>query len=198
MTTLEKFEMPHIATIDVDGRRYNVALRIEHDGVEFVGRLWFADEAWAEDDGIVDQGVVPGRSAEIVIAHAQSLGERELVSRYRRALAQKRRFHDRDRRSPLCDVVHDREAHERQIQQAQSRSEDGGNQIAQRRNRQVIGYLWCLRSSEPNASGPGLDADLSLAIPDRPGEVVVLGLLDLDRDVGVDPAAARVDADRGT
>ena len=93
MTTLEKFEMPHIATIDVDGRRYNVALRIEHDGVEFVGRLWFSDEAWAEDDGIVDQGVVPGRSAELVIGHAQSLGERELVQRYRRALAQKRRFH---------------------------------------------------------------------------------------------------------
>ena len=60
MTTLEKFEMPHIATIDVDGRRYNVALRIEHDGVEFVGRLWFADEAWADDDGIVDQGVRSG------------------------------------------------------------------------------------------------------------------------------------------
>ena len=93
MTTLEKFEMPHIATIEFEGRRYNVALRIEHDGVEFVGRLWFADEAWADDDGIVDQGVLPGRSAEIVIAHAQSLGERELVQRYRRALAQKRRFH---------------------------------------------------------------------------------------------------------
>lgn len=93
MTTLEKFEMPHIATIDVEGRRYNVALRIEHDGVEFVGRLWFADDAWAEDDGIVDQGVLPGRSADVVVAHAQTLGERELVQRYRRALAQKRRFH---------------------------------------------------------------------------------------------------------
>ena len=93
MTTLEKFEMPHIATIDFEGRRYNVALRIEHDGVEFVGRLWFADEAWAEDDGIVDQGVLPGRTAEIVVANAQSLGQRELVQRYRRALAQKRRFH---------------------------------------------------------------------------------------------------------
>ena len=93
MTTLEKFEMPHIATIEVEGRRYNVALRIEHDGVEFVGRLWFADEAWAEDDGIVDQGVLPGRTAEIVVANAQSLGQRELVQRYRRALAQKRRFH---------------------------------------------------------------------------------------------------------
>ena len=34
MTTLEKFEMPHIATIDVEGRRYNVALRIDNDGVE--------------------------------------------------------------------------------------------------------------------------------------------------------------------
>jgi len=93
MSTLEKFEMPHIASIDVDGRRYNVALRIDHDGVEFVGRLWFADEAWTDDDGIVDQGVLPGRSAEIVIGHAQTLGERELVQRYRRAMAQKRRFH---------------------------------------------------------------------------------------------------------
>ena len=93
MTTLEKFEMPHIATIDVEGRRYNVALRIEHDGVEFVGRLWFSDEAWAEDDGIVDQGVLPGRSAELVITSAQELGERELMQRYRRAMAQKRRFH---------------------------------------------------------------------------------------------------------
>ena len=93
MTTLEKFEMPHIATIEVDGRRYNVALRIDHDGVEFVGRLWFSDEAWAEDDGFVDQGVVPGKSAELVISHAQALGEPELVQRYRRALAQRRRYH---------------------------------------------------------------------------------------------------------
>lgn len=93
MTTLEKFEMPHIATIEVEGRRYNVALRIEHDGVEFVGRLWFADEAWDGDDGMVDQGVLPGRSADSVVANAQTLSERELVQRYRRALAQRRRFH---------------------------------------------------------------------------------------------------------
>jgi hypothetical protein len=93
MTTLEKFEMPHIATIDVEGRRYNVALRIDHDGVEFVGRLWFSDEAWAEDDGIVDQGVLPGKSPDAVIGQAQGFAERELVQRYRRALAQKRRFH---------------------------------------------------------------------------------------------------------
>jgi hypothetical protein len=45
------------------------------------------------DDGIVDQGVLPGRSAELVIANAQSLGDAKLVQRYRRALAQKRRFH---------------------------------------------------------------------------------------------------------
>src|SRR4030095_14754437 len=63
------------------------------DGVEFVGRLWFADEAWADDDGIVDQGVLPGRSAEGVITTAQTRGETELAQRYRRALAQKRRFH---------------------------------------------------------------------------------------------------------
>jgi hypothetical protein len=93
MTTLERFEMPHVATIDVDGRRYNVSLRIDHDGVEFVGRLWFADEAWADDDGIVDQGVLPGRTADAVVATAQTLGERDLVQRYRRAVVQRRRFH---------------------------------------------------------------------------------------------------------
>lgn len=93
MSTLERFEMPHVATIDVDGRRYNVALKIDHDGVEFVGRLWFSDEAWADDDGIVDQGVLPGKSADVVVAHAHTLGEHELVQRYRRAVAHRRRFH---------------------------------------------------------------------------------------------------------
>jgi hypothetical protein len=93
MNTLEKFEMPHVATIDVDGRRYNVALKIDHDGIEFVGRLWFADEAFVDDDGIVDQGVLPGATPEVVIGLARTLTERDLERRYRRALAQRRRFH---------------------------------------------------------------------------------------------------------
>jgi len=83
--------MPHIATIQVEGRRYNVALRIEHDGVEFVGRLWFADEAW-EDSGIPDRGALPGRNRDEVMALAKRLSTAELTLRYRRALAEKRRF----------------------------------------------------------------------------------------------------------
>ena len=66
MTTLEKFEMPHIATIDVEGKRYNVALRIDHDGVEFVGRLWFSDEAWAEVLTLSPDAAIPGMSEQFL------------------------------------------------------------------------------------------------------------------------------------
>ena len=83
---------PYVTTVDVDGHPYNVSLDIRHDGVEFVGHLWFTDEDW-EDDGVVDHGVLPGRSIEEVIAHAQTLSAPELVQRYRRAWAHKRRYH---------------------------------------------------------------------------------------------------------
>ena len=92
MTTLEKFEMPHIATIDVEGKRYNVALRIDHDGVEFVGRLWFSDEA-SNNVTIPDRGALPGRTKDEALELARRLTPAELVKRFRRAQAEKRRFH---------------------------------------------------------------------------------------------------------
>jgi hypothetical protein len=52
---------PHIGTIESDGRRYNVSVRIGFDGVEFVGRIWFADESW-DDLGLPDRGALPGRT----------------------------------------------------------------------------------------------------------------------------------------
>ena len=83
---------PHIATIGTDGRRYNVSLRVVFDGVEYVGRLWFADESW-DDLGLPDRGAFPGRTREECIALAERLTPEELVRRHRRAIAEKRKFH---------------------------------------------------------------------------------------------------------
>lgn len=82
---------PHIATLDYDGRRYNVSCRIAFDGIEYVGRLWFADETW-DDGGLPDRGALPGRTRDEVLALARRLTPQELMLRYRRALAEKRRF----------------------------------------------------------------------------------------------------------
>lgn len=82
---------PHVATIEHEGRRYTVSVRIQYDGIEYVGRLWFADEAW-EDLGLPDRGALPGRSREEVLAAAKRLTPPDLVRRHRRALAEKRRF----------------------------------------------------------------------------------------------------------
>ena len=82
----------HLATIDVDGRRFDVSLVTEWDGVEYVGRLWFADEAW-EDAGFPDRGALPGRTKEDVMRMARQLRPEDLARRYQRALTEKRRFH---------------------------------------------------------------------------------------------------------
>jgi hypothetical protein len=82
---------PHITTIDYQGRKYNVTCRIAFDGIEYVGRIWFADEAW-DDNGIPDRGALPGRNRDDVLAIARSFTPQELTLRYRRALAEKRRF----------------------------------------------------------------------------------------------------------
>lgn len=82
---------PHIATIEHDGRRLHVSCRIAFDGIEYVGRLWFADEKLA-DSGIPDRGALPGRSRDEVTALAQRLTPPEFALRYRRAVAERRRF----------------------------------------------------------------------------------------------------------
>jgi len=82
---------PHVASLDYDGRRYNVTCRVAFDGIEYVGRLWFADESW-DDGGLPDRGALPGRSRDEVLALARRLTQQELMLRYRRALAEKRRF----------------------------------------------------------------------------------------------------------
>jgi len=87
----DEIVQPHIATLDYDGRRYNVSCRIAFDGIEYVGRLWFADETW-DDGGLPDRGALPGRSRDEVLALARRLTQQEMMLRYRRALAEKRRF----------------------------------------------------------------------------------------------------------
>ncbi|MBK5189007.1 MAG: hypothetical protein JJD97_12250 [Gemmatimonadaceae bacterium] len=64
-----------IATISDDGRRLAVSLSVSFDGIEHVGRLWFAEEEW-EDEGIPDRGVIAGRTTEDVIAAARAHGAR--------------------------------------------------------------------------------------------------------------------------
>lgn len=84
-------QQTHIASIDHDGRRYNVSVRTHFDGVEYVGRLFFADEEW-DDAALPDRGPLPGRTRDEVLALARRLTPQDLVLRYRRAVSEKRRY----------------------------------------------------------------------------------------------------------
>lgn len=91
MATHDEIIQPYVTTIESGGRRYNVSVRILYDGIEYIGRLWFADEAW-DDVGLPDRSALPGRSREEVITLAKRLSAAEMVKRHHRALAEKRRF----------------------------------------------------------------------------------------------------------
>ncbi|NUQ19416.1 MAG: hypothetical protein HOQ09_00460 [Gemmatimonadaceae bacterium] len=84
---------PEIGTLEADGKNLAVSLRVVFDGIEHVGRLWFAEAEW-DDDGIPDRGAFPGRTVEEVVTLARRLTPQELLQRYRRAQAEKRRFHE--------------------------------------------------------------------------------------------------------
>lgn len=84
-------QQTHVATIDHDGRRYNVTVLTQFDGIEYVGRLYFADDAW-DDAGLPDRGPLPGRTRDEVVALAKRLTPQDLKLRFRRAVAEKRRF----------------------------------------------------------------------------------------------------------
>ena len=81
-----------LSTLEIDERQVRVSLHTTHDGIEFVGRLWFAESIW-KNSGIPDRGVFPGRTESEVLALAERLRPDELVQRYRRANAEKRRYH---------------------------------------------------------------------------------------------------------
>lgn len=84
---------PHVTTLDHEGVKLDVSCRIAFDGVEYVGRLWFTDPSHAEP-AIPDRGALPGRSRDEVASLAKRLTPPELAMRYRRALAERRRFHE--------------------------------------------------------------------------------------------------------
>ena len=85
------YTYPHLGTIEHLGRRYAVTCRIAFDGIEYVGRLWFADED-SDDVGLPDRAAIPGRNRDEVLDQARRLTTQEFGLRYRRALAEKRRF----------------------------------------------------------------------------------------------------------
>ncbi len=87
----DEIVQPHIATLDYNGHRYNVSCRVVFDGIEYVGKLFFADEDF-EEDGLPDRGALPGRSREEVLVQARRMTTQDFVLRYRRALAEKRRY----------------------------------------------------------------------------------------------------------
>ena len=82
---------PLIGTFDDLGRRYAVTCRVAFDGIEYVGRLWFADDA-ADDAGVQDRAAIPGHTRDEVIETARRMTPNELGLRYRRAAAEKRRY----------------------------------------------------------------------------------------------------------
>ena len=91
MANRDDGEQPHVATLDVGDRTYNVSVRVVYDGVEYVGRLWFASDEW-DDIGLPDRGALPGRTRDEVVAAARRLTTDDLRLRFRRASADKRRF----------------------------------------------------------------------------------------------------------
>ena len=91
MPQFDDMMQPHIASFEHDFKRIEVTARIVFDGIEFVGRLWFADEAW-EDAGVPDRGPFTGGTRDEVLLRAKSLNLEQLAARYRRAVAEKRQF----------------------------------------------------------------------------------------------------------
>ena len=78
-----------LRTITLDDQKYSVSLRVEYDGVEYVGRLRFTDTT-----GITyqDHGPVPGFSEADAVRRATAFSETEMAQRRYRALSEKRRF----------------------------------------------------------------------------------------------------------
>ena len=91
MSIYDDTSQPHLGTIEHEGRRYNVSVQVTFDGIEYVGRLWFADEAW-DDAGLPDRGALPGNTKDEVLDLARRLPPEQLSLRFRRAQSEKRRY----------------------------------------------------------------------------------------------------------
>ena len=80
----------HLTTIEMDGKSCDVSVRIAYDGIEYIGRLFFADPETGE--GIPDHGAIPGRTVEEAVEFARRLTLEDFTRRYHRARADKRRY----------------------------------------------------------------------------------------------------------
>jgi hypothetical protein len=82
-----------VSTVDVDGRTYDVTVVVAYDGIEHVGHLWFAESEWDEAEGVRDHAPLAGATPNDILTHARALSRDDLVRRYRRAVAERRRYH---------------------------------------------------------------------------------------------------------
>ena len=93
MTAMQEDEEElFVTTTDIDGRTYSVTVRVDFDGIEHVGHLFFRDSDWEEDEGLRDHGMIPGRSRDDIQAAARALSNHDLTLRHRRAITDRRRF----------------------------------------------------------------------------------------------------------
>jgi hypothetical protein len=146
MPSSESSTQPYVATLEHLGRRYTVNCRVTFDGIEYVGRLWFAEEEW-DDVGLPDRAAIPGRSREEVLELARRLTPDELGLRHRRALGEKRRFLKLRR---VTDDILTKIRYINQISVSMREGwidEDGGNQEIELTERQLHECIDRLRES---------------------------------------------------
>jgi len=80
----------YLTTIEMDGKPSAISVRIAYDGIEYIGRLFFADPI--SGVGIPDHGAIPGRTVEEAVEFARRLTLEDFTRRYHRARADKRRY----------------------------------------------------------------------------------------------------------
>ncbi len=80
-----------VGSIECDGKSYKVSIRLAYDGIEYIGRLWFADSA-NDAVGIPDHGAIPGATVEEAVELARRLSAEDLMRRCHRAHSEKRRY----------------------------------------------------------------------------------------------------------
>ncbi len=80
----------YLTTVEMDGKPCTVSVRVAYDGIEYIGRLFFADPNTGE--GIPDHGAIPGRTVDEAVDFARRLTLEDFTRRYHRARADKRRY----------------------------------------------------------------------------------------------------------
>jgi hypothetical protein len=91
VSNVSETDQPQIGTVQFGDRSFAASCRIAWDGIEYVGRLWFADESGAESP-LPDRSALPGRTPNEVVELARRLSQDELERRLQRAQTEKRRY----------------------------------------------------------------------------------------------------------